>query len=576
MRPEERDQKVLEIYERLLEIERRLIPTGLHVFGRAPGADWLESLAVMVASFDRMDESANVTARALTDLVAEGLGLPPYSELVRRRELLDQRELVEGVVREAVSLLLRSRDGIARASSFLLERAGVPTERSAAMLSVLAQIRDQLEVNAELDSLMRALRGGFIEPGPGADIVQNPDVLPTGRNIHAVNPYAIPSPQAERRAASTVEALLDRHLREAGRYPEAIAMVLWGSDNIKTGGEAVAQAMQLLGVTPRRDGLNRTVSLDIVPIEKLGRPRIDVVMTVSGIFRDLFGATSLLLDKAVRAVAALEEPEDLNYVRRHVLDGIADGLSFDEAATRVFSNAPGNYGTNVDLMVASGEWEDGAELGNLFISRKCFAYGAGLEGSKAQHLLERALARVQLTYQCVDSVEIGISDVDHYFEYLGGVSKAVEVVTGSRPRIYLSDAGQLAPKVRTLEEAVRLEARTKLLNPKWYEGMLKHGFSGVAQIERRVANTFGWSATADAVDDWIYGEIAKTFVFDREMFDRLRSLNPNSARSLVGRLLEASGRGFWSAQERELAGLREALGQLEDQLEGIGLDESGR
>jgi magnesium chelatase subunit H len=575
MSPEERDQKVLEIYERLLEIERRLIPIGLHVFGRAPGNDWLESLAVMVASFDRMDESANVTARALTDLVAEGLGLPPYSELVRSRELLSQRELVEGIVRQAVSLFLSSHSA-ERAASFLLERASVDPERASAMLAVLAQLRDQLEANAELDALVRALKGGFIEPGPGADIVQNPDVLPTGRNIHAVNPYAIPSPDAERRAALAVKALLDRCLQESGGYPEAMAMVLWGSDNIKTGGEAVAQALQLLGVAPRRDGLNRAVGLQVLPIEKLGRPRIDVVMTVSGIFRDLFRATSLLLDKAVRAVAALEEPEDFNYVRRHVQAAIRDGLSFDEAATRVFSNAPGNYGTNVDLMVASGEWEEGAELGNLFMARKCFAYGAGLEGLRARHLLERALARVQLTYQCVDSAEIGISDVDHYFEYLGGVSKAVEVLTGSRPRIYLSDVGQMWPKVRALEEAIRLESRTKLLNPKWYEGMLKHGFSGVAQIERRVRNTFGWSATANAVDDWIYGQIARTFVFDREMFDRLRSLNPNSARSLVGRLIEASGRGFWSAPESELDQLREALERLEDQLEGIGLDESGR
>jgi magnesium chelatase subunit H len=225
-------------------------------------------------------------------------------------------------------------------------------------------------------------------------------------------------------------------------------------------------------------------------------------------------------------------------------------------------------------MVLDSQWEDARELGDLFVTRKCFAYGRdsegrNLEGLQAQKLLERALSRVEVTYQNIDTTEVGITDVDHYFEYLGGVSKAVEKQTGARPRIYLSDTLSPGAKVRTLEETVRLETRTKTLNPKWFEGMLRHGFSGVAEIEHHVTNTFGWSATADAVDDWVYDEVAWTFVLDEQMLNRLRSLNPHSARTLVGRLLEASGRGFWSAEESVLERLRDVFAALEDKLEGV-------
>src|SRR5258708_22357306 len=225
----------------------------------------------------------------------------------------------------------------------------------------------------------------------------------------------------------------------------------------------------------------------------------------------------------------------MNYVRRNVLDQMsADACVFDEAAVRVFSNAPGNYGTNVNFMVMDSQWEQEETLGDLFVTRKCFAYGRDssgqpIEGREARVAMDRALARVEATYQNIDTFEIGITDVDHYFEYLGGISKAVEKRAQSRPAIYLSDSLSRDMKVRTLEETVNLETRAKTLNPKWYEGMLKHGFRGVAEIENHVSNTFGWSATADAVDDWVYTEVAKTFVFDETMLERLRDLNAHSA-----------------------------------------------
>jgi magnesium chelatase subunit H len=536
----DRDAKVFALYEQLLEIEQRLIPTGLHVFGRVSSAGEKADLLKMIASFDRPEAGA----RALPE------------------ELLD----------DAVRVFLAN--GVQAAVAFL-EQKGLSAETTRPVFTLLETVATKLQTNNEIDSLIRALQGEFIEPGPGADIIQNPDILPTGRNTHAINPYGVPSAVAYARSETVANSLLDRYKNENGRYPEAMALVLWGLDNIKTQGEGVAQALWLLGTRPVRDALNRATSVEAIPLAELGRPRIDVVMTVSGIFRDLFSPTVQLLDKAVRLVAGLDEPLDLNYVRKHVLEQVEqERCDLDDAAVRVFSNAPGNYGTNVNFMVMDSQWEREDTLGDLFVTRKCFAYGRdskgrAIEGREARVAMDRALSRVEATYQNIDTFEIGLTDVDHYFEYLGGVSKAVEKRAKARPAIYLSDSLSREVKIRSLEETVRLETRAKTLNPKWYEGMLKHGFRGVAEIENHVSNTFGWSATADAVDDWVYTEVANTFLFDEQMLERLRDLNPHSAHSLAQRLLEANGRGYWEVDESVVDRLREIARNLEDQLEGV-------
>jgi magnesium chelatase subunit H len=573
---DERDRRVLELHDQLLEIEQRLIPTGLHVFGRPSRAAERTDMLKMIASFDRPEAGA----RAMPELVAEGLGISgyrgsqsPFGAATPNEAQLRDRERVDAIIAQAFESF--EIGGLESAVKSLEQNANVRVELSRPIFLLLEKISKQLETNSETDSLMRALRGEFVSPGPGADIIQNPAILPTGRNTHAINPYAVPSAVAFTRAEVVANQLLARYQAEHGRYPRSMALVLWGLDNIKTQGEGVAQALWLLGVRPVTDALNRITRVEPIPLDELGRPRIDVVMTISGIFRDLFSPTVQLLDRAVRLVANLDEPFELNYVRRHVMEQIEnEHCDLDEAMTRVFSNAPGNYGTNVNFMVMDSQWDRDDTLGDLFVTRKCFAYGRDskgqtIEGVEARVAMDRALSRVEATYQNIDTFEIGITDVDHYFEYLGGISKAVEKRANRRPAIYLSDTLHPESKIRSLEETVRLETRAKTLNPKWYEGMLKHGFRGVAEIEGHVSNTFGWSATADAVDDWIYTEVANTFVLDQAMLERLRELNPHSAHSLVGRLLEANGRGYWDAELAVLDQLREIINSLEDQIEGV-------
>jgi magnesium chelatase subunit H len=307
-------------------------------------------------------------------------------------------------------------------------------------------------------------------------------------------------------------------------------------------------------------------------LAELGGPRVDVVVTVSGIFRDLLGAQMRLIDRAALLAATADEPLDQNAVRRHALAQAAElGVSLEEAAARVFANAPGSYGAHLNHMVESGTWEDDGQLADTYLSRKGFTLGKGGEWRDSRPLLEKALATVDVSFQNVDSFEVGITDIDTYYESLGGVTKSIETLRGGKkPTVLVSDAVSTgAGRVSSLGQMVRLETRAKLLNPKWYEAMLAHGYEGAREIEARVSNTYGWSATTNSVDSWVYQGVAETYCLDEEMRERLARLNPHAAAGVVRRLLEASGRGLWDADEATLERLRTIYEDLEDRLEGV-------
>jgi magnesium chelatase subunit H len=277
-----------------------------------------------------------------------------------------------------------------------------------------------------------------------------------------------------------------------------------------------------------------------------------------------------LIDKAVQLAAAADEPLDRNFIRKHALAQAAElKISLPEAATRVFANAPGSYGANVNHLVESSSWDQETQLSEAFLSRKSFAYGKHGQWREARQVLERALATVDATFQNIDSFEVGISDIDHYYENLGGVTKSVELLRGVRPPVLVADAIATTERLSSLEQMVRLESRAKLLNPKWFEAMLAHGYEGVREIETRVGNTYGWSATADAVEGWVYQGVAETFLLDDAMRERLAQLNPHATAAMTRRLLEASDRGFWDADEATIAALQQLYGDLEDRLEGV-------
>ncbi|MDE2619419.1 MAG: cobaltochelatase subunit CobN, partial [Sphingomonadales bacterium] len=433
-----------------------------------------------------------------------------------------------------------------------------------------AALEAALDSCDELGALVHALDGGYVRPAPGGDVLTNPAVLPTGRNLHGFDPFALPSRFACTQGRVQAEQVIARHLAGGEPYPESLAMVLWGTDNMKSEGLQIAQAMALMGARPRQDAYGRTVGAELIPLAELGRPRIDVVVTLSGIFRDLLPLQTRMLAEAALLAAEADEPLDRNFVRKHALaHQQVHQCDLETAALRVFSNAEGAYGANVNQLIDGGVWADPDELAHAFETRKGYAYGVKGPPVQRRALLQSALSGVDFVYQNLESVEVGITDLDQYVDGLGGVSRSVARAKGAEAPVYIVDATQGEARVRTLAEQIDLETRTRTLNPKWFEGMLRHGYEGVRSIEQHVTTTMGWSATTGQVAPWVYQRISETFVLDPAMRERLSRLNPTSSARVVGRLLEACERRLWEPDDETLEALRVASDELEDRLEGV-------
>lgn len=431
-----------------------------------------------------------------------------------------------------------------------------------------ARVDRILQEDHELTGLMRALSAHYIPPVPGGDLIRSSEVLPTGRNIHAFDPFRMPTAFAMQDGAKQARMLLDTHKD----IPRSVALVLWGSDNIKSDGGPIAQALALMGAVPRFDNFGRLSGADLIPLEELGRPRIDVIMTLSGIFRDLLPLQTRMLAEAAFKAATADEPLELNFIRAHALAYAEQmGVGMETASLRVFSNAEGAYGSNVNQLVDSSAFGDEDELADAYEARKSFAYGVNGKATQNAALLQKALKDVDLAYQNLESVELGVTTVDHYFDTLGGISRAVKRAKGEAAPVYISDQTRGTGKVRTLQEQVALETRSRALNPKFFEGLLKHGHEGVRQIEAQVTNTMGWSATTGQVEPWVYQRLTETFVLDEEMRRRLAELNPEASVRMANRLIEAHERNYWQPDDATLEALHAGADALEDAMEGVGV-----
>jgi magnesium chelatase subunit H len=514
------------IADQVFELEQTLIPSGLHTVGEPLS---LEERIDVLAAIAETRDGPKPAREALAALAA---GSPPQAAV-------------------ALSGLKSNSDSIA-------------------LLTELALCDARLAKDYETGAIVHALDGGYIRPAPGGDLVRSPEVLPTGRNLNGFDPFLLPSAFAMRDGARQAQDLLDRHRAETGALPQSVALVLWGSDSLKSEGAPIAQALTLMGARPRFDAYGRLCGAALIPLADLGRPRVDVMITLSGIFRDLLALQTRMLAEAAYLAACADEPLEMNFVRRHALDHQREqGCDLETAALRVFSNAEGAYGANVNQMIDSGVWSEEDELADAFQARKCFAYGRNGKAVRQSAMLQNILMRVDLAYQNVESVELGVTTIDQYVDSLGGISRAVKRARGIEPPVYIADQTTGENKVRTLAEQVDLETRTRMLNPRWYEGLLKHGYEGVRQIEASVTNTLGWSATTGQVAPWIYQQISETYVLDEAMRDRLAGLNPTASLRMARRLLEACDRNLWSPDAATLQALRNASDDLEDRLEGV-------
>lgn len=531
------------------ELEVTLVPLGLHVLGE--GIPPAEASGILSAAAEYPLEPAG-RETSLFDVILPLTG----SERATR-------EVIETFARSVIEGHRPKLDGVlSKLDPDLVDRW-------------YRHLRERLELLSaptELDGLVAALSGRFIPPSPGGDPVREPSALPTGRGLVAVDPYRVPTPSAIAAGERLADDLLAEALRQAGHYPESVGVVLWGLETIKARGEAIAQVLRLIGVRPIADSFGRMTAFTITPLHELGRPRVDVLLTTSGIFRDLFLPSTSLLDRAFRAVAALDEPLDQNFVRKHVLEAAEElDISFDEAAARVFSARAGRYGTGVNDAVLSSQWEDAEQLGEVFADSTSFAYGDRLLAAAQPTVLRRLLRTVEVTFQNVDSTEVSLSDVDHYFEYLGGLTNAARQARGEEPVTLIADTFHRSGRVRTLREALWYETKTRLLNPKWRDTLLEHGYNGVAQVATRLDNTFGWAATTSAVSSDLFTEIAREYLLNDTLREAMARENPLAVQRMAERLLEAFRRELWDAPSDIIEQLDTVARILDDQIEGVSL-----
>ncbi len=506
---------LVELYDYLQILENRLFSSGLHVLGEPPNAEELQRY--LQAYFGEDLPEPLLTA------IAEGQTPAP-----------DAHPAVAAKIQEAIQIRV-----------------------------LLHQTTD------ELTNLLRGLNGEYIPPAPGGDLLRDGiGVLPTGRNIHALDPYRMPSPAAYERGKAIAKKIIEQHLQEHGTFPETVAVMLWGLDAIKTKGESLGILLELVGAEPIKEGTGRIVRYELQPLSELDHPRIDVLANLSGIFRDSFVNILELLDDLFQRAALADEPEDLNFIRKHTQELKSQGI--ENASARLFSNPAGDFGSLVNDRVTDANWESGDELGQTWQGRNTFSYGRRDKGQARPEILNTLLKTTERIVQQIDSVEYGLTDIQEYYANTGGLKKAAETQRGAKVTASFVESFSNDTTPRPLEELLRMEYRTKLVNPKWAEAMAAQGSGGVYEISQRMTALMGWAATADFRDNWVYDQSAETYALDAEMADKLRKANPEAFQNIVGRMLEAHGRGFWQPDADKLEQLRRMYEIADETLEGVG------
>jgi cobaltochelatase CobN len=433
------------------------------------------------------------------------------------------------------------------------------------------------QTNQEMTNLLRGLNGEYIPSGAsGAPTRGKPEVLPTGRNFYSVDIRAVPTETAWCLGRKAAEVLIDRYTQEHGEYPQTLGLSIWGTSTMRTGGDDIAQALALIGVQPVWDGVSRrVVDFEILPVSILGRPRVDVTLRISGFFRDAFPNLIDLFDNAVKAVAALEETPDQNplaaQVQQEQIKWLEQGLTLDEAQTRsqyrIFGSKPGAYGAGLQGLIESQNWETEADLAQAYINWSAYAYTNKAEGIAAPEAFNQRLGNMQIVLQNQDNREHDLLDSDDYYQFQGGLTAAIKQVSGTAPEAYFGDNSRTEnPKVRKLTEEIDRVYRSRVVNPKWIAGAMRHGYKGASEMAATLDFLFAYDATANCVQDFMYQGVADAYLFDESVREFIEQNNPWVQRDMAERLLEANQRGLW---EDVKVGTLERLRLMVNEAEGV-------
>ena len=592
-RPDDLAALVEHIDGYLCEIKDIQVKDGLHTLGLTPEGEQLRGLVAAIMRIGpggvsglrhAVAASFGLDEPTLTAAPTAAVSEPPPALLERfpgpaakAGDLVDRLESAQAALLDALAARQWSAGAVGEVCAEVLGRRDEEAERSLrfAAAEVVPRVR---RTNEEIDHVLAALRGRFVPSGPsGSPTRGRIDVLPTGRNFFAIDPRSLPSELAYETGRKLADALLARHLEEAGAYPRMVGLVAWGTSAIRTQGDDVAEVLALLGVRPRWNRESRRVTgVEVVPLEELGRPRIDVTVRISGFFRDAFPGLVRLIDGAFTTVASLDEPPEMNFVAAHAREDaerlaaeLGAEVAWRRATTRVFGSAPGTYGAGLLHLVEVRDWRTDGDIAEVYETWAGHAYGRDLDGAEAREAMRDCFGRIEVAVKNVDSHEHDILDSDDYFQYHGGMVATVRALSGSEPRAYVGDSSDPSRiATRGLAEEARRVFRARVANPRWIASMIRHGYKGAAELSATVDYLFGWDATAGVGEDWMYEQVTHRYLLDDDVAAFMSRSNPWAARAIAERLLEAADRGLWAEPDPEtLAGIRGRYLELEGELE---------
>jgi cobaltochelatase CobN len=560
------DEVARSAHEALSLLKNSYIPKGMHVFGKLPEGDRFSEFIYAVVRYENTPDSLR---GVVCNLMKENSDIAAMDEVV-------MKDLVDRKAREICASYLAENEPLI---SIFRRHFKEARKHEAIIQGIQEKIDDvnrRVLLSDEAEALLNGMNGGYIPPGPSGIITRGrPDILPTGRNFYSLDPHKVPSRAGWEVGVKLAKITIDKFLREEGKCPENIAFYWQCTDIMWSDGEGMAQMMFLLGVKPVWQTNGRIGGFEIIPLEELGRPRIDITVRVSGITRDNFAASIELIDEAVMAVARLDEPAEQNFVRKHVLAQIEEtgGNPEDEqalrrAAYRLFSSMPGVYQAGTQLAVYASAWKDEKDLSDIFLYWNGYAYGKGVFGEPAHKHFSMNLKTVDLTFSKTVTDEYDLLGCCCHFGTHGGLINAAKVLSGKEIKTYYGDTREQGEvRVRDLADEIRRVVRTKLLNPKWIDGMKEHGYKGAGEISKRIGRVYGWEATSREVDDWIFDDISRTFLMDEENRRFFEENNPYALEEAARRLIEASERGLWNPAPDVKDALKEIYVEIEGWIE---------
>ena len=577
------EPKVSELYDYISQIKGNMIKNGLHILGVPPEGIALDD---MIFSVVRM---GNGKVRSIRDLIASHNGFS-IKDLSSRPSETDATtgklygEILDSIDDECLEIIKNMREAgfdPARCREILRSATG-ESEDSRALSDLMCQLSKNIEMTInESENLLDALDGKYIMPGPSGCITRgNAHLLPTGMNFYSIDPESIPTMPSWKVGRDMADRMVERYIDEKGAYPKQVGLVLWSTDTMKTGGDDIAYALWLLGLEPLWAASGGAVTgLRVIPPKELGRPRIDVTLRISGLFRDSFPNLIRLIDDGIKMISELDESDEDNYLlanlRKDLAENISSGLdpvlAKRRARVRIFGDPPGNYGGGVDTLIESSEWKDKNDLKRAFLEWGGYAYGTDLSGEDMKDFFTKRLGGIDVTVKNHESRELDILDNDDDFVFLGGMNAAVEAIRGEKPVSMIGDSSDPdAVGVRTLQEETSFVFRSRVLNPKWVSGLKRHGYRGVQELSNLVDYTLGWDSTSGSIEDWMYESISERFLFDGDNRKWIEDSNPDALLNMSSRLLEAAERGLWNANPETLDRIRSIFTDAETAVEHLG------